>query len=246
MEQSGGILGGAAFDAVATFLEDALWEHPDVTDDVDVQFADGFDMGSEFGTALDFDGMSSGLGEAGRVLCCEFWGGAGSCREIGDDGAPFGATCDRFDVVEHVGHRHACGVWHAEDDHSEGVADEDPVHGGFVDEPCGGIIVSREDGEPFSGGFSVLAVVRIEVHDGGLEGLWLRCWGLPLVGCDGDSCGVLEIEEQDGYWVAQSWWDEVRTDVVERLEDEATEVESRMREEKVWGMRDDVSCIKDV
>ena len=67
-----------------------------------------------------------------------------------------------------------------------------------------------------------------------------------MVGCDGDSCGVLEIAEQDGYWVAQSWWDEVRTDVVERLEDEATEVESRMREEKVRGMRDDVSCIKDV
>ena len=58
------------------------------------------------------------------------------------DGAAHGAR-----VVQHLVHGDGQRVFVAEHDHGEGVADEDEVDAGFVDQAGGGVVVGGERGD---------------------------------------------------------------------------------------------------
>jgi len=67
-------------------------------------------------------------------------------------------------------HGHAGCVGHAEDDHAEGIADENPIDWRFINQTGGGVIVCGEDGEAVPRGLGGLAGVGSEVHGVGWKG----------------------------------------------------------------------------
>lgn len=139
--------------------------------------------------------MRACLDEAVRVLCREIRRGAGACGEVGNDGASLGAPSDGFHVMQHVLHRDAGGVGHAENDHAKGIADKDPIYRRLIDQARGGVIVSREDGEARSGGFGGLAGFGREVRCRGRVRRWVHERCLPLFGRHGDPSGIVQRPE---------------------------------------------------
>jgi hypothetical protein len=55
-------------------------------------------------------------------------------------------------VVEHVGHRNLCGVGVAENDHPEGIADQQEVEPAGIEQPRRGEIIGGEAGQSAAGG----------------------------------------------------------------------------------------------
>ncbi len=71
----------------------------------------------------DADGVAKGFGDVGVI---------GAEGHVGDDEGVFGAAADGAGVVDHFVERDWEGVVVAEDDHAEGVADEEDVNTGLV------------------------------------------------------------------------------------------------------------------
>ena len=74
-----------------------------------------------------------------------------------DEGSGLGAGYGG-DVVTHVSHGDVCGIGVAEDDHAEGIADEQDIDAAFVKQPRAGVIVGGEGGDfgfAFAGGDGV-------------------------------------------------------------------------------------------
>jgi hypothetical protein len=126
------LLGGLALLFVAALLDHTLGQHADVADEGDACLHDGFDLGDEGGAALELHGICTGGDEAAGIVE-GLTGGVVAVRgQIAQDGGAGGATADGGDVVDHHVHGDAGGVWQAEDDHAEGVADEKEVGAGLI------------------------------------------------------------------------------------------------------------------
>ena len=66
---------------------------------------------------------------------------------VDDEQGALDGAADGAGVVQHVVHGDAEGVWVAEDGHAEGVADEEDVDAGLVDQAGGGVVVGGEGGD---------------------------------------------------------------------------------------------------
>ncbi len=146
---------GLALLFVAAFLENALGEHAEVAEDGDAGSDHGADLVGLADAAFEFDGLGAGLDEALGVV--EGFGGGGVAvdGEVGDEEGAGGAPGGGGGMVEHVLHGDVGGVRVAEDDHAEGVADEDEIEAGFVEETGGGVVVGGEGRDGRAGGFPV-------------------------------------------------------------------------------------------
>ena len=71
-------------------------------------------------------------------------------------------------MVEDVGEADVCGVGEAQDNHAEGVADEQDVDAGFVQQARHRVVVAGEGGDGASAFVS---------SDGGDFFLWSHCGG---------------------------------------------------------------------
>lgn len=146
---------GLALDLVAALLLDRLREHADVAHDGKTGGAQGGDFGCDLDAALELDGLSTGIGELAGVGDGVGGGLVGVVGEIADDeGAGLGAG-DGGDVVLDFGERDVRGVRITENDHADGVADEEDGHASFIKEARGGIIVGREGGDFFAAGLGL-------------------------------------------------------------------------------------------
>lgn len=147
MEDLRNFLRGAAFLFVSAFDFDPLREHAEVADHGDASLDDGGDFFGLVEAAFEFDSFGTGfdeflgVGEGGGGI------GVGIDGEVGDEEGVFGTTGGGGGVVEHVVESDVGGVGEAEDDHPEGVANEEEVEAGFVEEAGGGVIVGGEGGD---------------------------------------------------------------------------------------------------
>ena len=85
--------------------------------------------------------LNEGAGVAHRFLDGDVVREVG---HVGDDECSRGSADDGLEVMQHVVHRDREGVGVAENDHTEGVADERDVGAGCVDRSRGWIVVRRE------------------------------------------------------------------------------------------------------
>ena len=143
-------LGGAALPAVSAFFDDALGEHAEVAEDLDSGGSDSGHFGGLAAAPFEFDGLGAGFGQVAGVREGLIGGVVAVDREVGHEEGAFGAAGRCGGVVDHMGHGDGGGVGVSEDHHSEGVADQQEVGSGFVEEPGGGVIVGGErcDGGP--------------------------------------------------------------------------------------------------
>ena len=164
------LLGGFAFFAIAAFFDDALGEHAEVAHHGDTGGGDGTDFFGLADAAFKFHCFGTGGDEALRGF--KSLGG----RVIGVDGQVADDKGFRFrprdggHMVEHVGESDVGGVWKSEDDHAEGIADEQDVDAAFIEQARGGVVVGGEsrDGQAvFAGpdGFCFLKGGHVGVDD---------------------------------------------------------------------------------
>ena len=146
---------GAALDLVAALLFNRLGEHADVGHDGVAGVAEGVDFGNDGDAALELDGFGAGVGELAGVGDGVSGGLVGVVGEIADDeGSRLGAG-DGGDVMLDFGERDVGGVGITEDDHADGVADEEDGDAGFIEQAGGGIVVGGERGDFFAPGLGL-------------------------------------------------------------------------------------------
>ena len=144
---------GLALHAVAAHRVDGLGSEADVGDDGDFGGGEATDEFGAVAAAFDFYGLGAGvLDEAEGVADGVVDGGVvGAVGHVGDEeGAAEGAG-NGAGVMEHLVEGDGEGVFVAEDDHAERVADEDHVDAGLVDQARGGIVVRGEGGDGMAG-----------------------------------------------------------------------------------------------
>ena len=140
---------GLALLFVSALFEDALGEHAEVAEDGDAVVENGADLVGLADAAFQFDGFGADGGEASGVGEGLLWGGVAVDGEVCDDEGLGCAPGGGGGVVEHVLHVDMGGVGKAEDDHAEGIADEDEVDASFIEESGCRVVVGgeRRDGE---------------------------------------------------------------------------------------------------
>ena len=227
-----GGLGCFAFELVAAFFADALREHAEVGHDGDAVCDDVGDTRGVACAAFEFHGVRAGGDEAagvgdglvGRVVAGE--------GEVGDDKRALRAAGDGGGVMEHVLHGDVGGVGEAEDDHAEGIADEEDVDAAFVEQPRGRVVVGGEDGELFAAAF----------HGGAVGGRH----GSESFGEEFDAGGIVEALEEFGDGVVLAGEEQVGTDVRERSENEAAEMQARVGDDDLGVAEDEIAGVEDV
>jgi hypothetical protein len=134
----------------------------DVGDDGDFGGGEAADEFGARGAAFDLDGLGAGLlDEAEGVAGGVAQGGVvGAVGHVGDEEGAAEAAGDGAGVVEHLVEGDGEGVFVAEDDHAERVADQDHVDAGLVDQARGGIVVCGERGDGMAGQVSSGGVRR--------------------------------------------------------------------------------------
>ena len=147
-----------------------------MADDGDLGLGDAGHDGGAGGAALELDGLRAGLfDEADGIGDSVVPGGVIAAEgHVGDEKGAGETAADGAGVMEHLVDGDGEGVGVAEDGHGEGVADEDEVDAGGVEQARGGVVVGGERGDGGAGEFALA--------EGG-HGDWLRHRD-ELGGCD--------------------------------------------------------------
>ncbi len=151
---------GVALDLEAAESADGLRRQSDVAHDGDVGAGDGGDGGGAADAAFELDGVGAALfdeaaGAFEGLLRADLVAHEG---QVGDDEGAADAAGDDAGVVDHLVEGDGERVGLALDDHAEGVADEEAVDAGDVEESGGGVVVGGEHREAvaaFAGGEEV-------------------------------------------------------------------------------------------
>ena len=134
-----------------------------MADDGDSRFDDGLNLRAYTHAAFELDGVAAAfLHEAAGVV----HGVVNGCLvghegHVADDEGVFCAARYGFGVMDHVFHCDRQGVFIAEHDHAEGIADEQHVDACFVHELGRRIVVGREHGN-----LVVVVLLRLQRSDG--------------------------------------------------------------------------------
>lgn len=142
---------GAALLFVAAFFEDSLGEHAEVTQDRDAIGNDGADFLRLSDSTFQFDRFSTGFDEKAGIAEGFLGGGVAVDGQVGNEERGVGASGGGGGVVEHVLHGDVGRVRVAEDDHAQGITDEEEVRARFVEEAGGGVVVGGERGDGRAG-----------------------------------------------------------------------------------------------
>lgn len=131
---------------ISAFLQDALGQHAEVAADGNAGGGDGADFFGLADASFKFYCIGSCCDELSR--CVESLGGSvvGVDGEIRDDESLWFCPGYCFQVVKNVREGDVCGIRVAEDDHAEGVSDEEDVEPGFIKQAGHGIVVAGECG----------------------------------------------------------------------------------------------------
>ncbi len=164
---------GAGLDAVAAHAVNALRGEAEVADDGDFGISEGADQFDA--RAFDLDGLGAGFLDEADGVGEAFGDRAVIAAEghVGDEQGAADGAADGAGVVEHLVDGDGEGVFVAEDDHGERVADQDQVDAGFVGEAGGGVVVGGEGGDG-------LALRFISASAGMVTFVMGRWWGEGL------------------------------------------------------------------
>ncbi len=108
--QALGLLVGAAFDMVAPFFQDPLWQHPEMSNNRNSSGTDGLNTSQTLPATLDFDRIGSRLNQPRRVFHSRLRRRITRGWKVGHNPRPGRPPCDGPCVVEHVIHADTCGV----------------------------------------------------------------------------------------------------------------------------------------
>jgi hypothetical protein len=136
-----------AFDVVAPFEEDVLGEHAEMSEEGDSLGDDGADGIEEGAAAFGLDGLGAGSGEASGIGKGEVGGEATTVGQIGGEQSGGLGARGGADMMFHIRHGDVGGIGVTENDHAEGVADQEEWDAGFVEQAGEGIIVGCEGGD---------------------------------------------------------------------------------------------------
>ena len=153
-----------AFDAVTTFLDDPLGKHAEVANDGNLFGNDGLEHREDFGAALDFHNVRTGLAEEAGIFHGEIRRGATSGGKVGGNECFFRPPGHGARVVDHVGHGHLGGVGVAEDDHAQRVAHKQKIEPAAIEQASCRVIVGGQTGEAPAGGFGGAERSRCGFH----------------------------------------------------------------------------------
>jgi len=148
-EQPGGGRGGAPLDLEAAELGQALGGEPDVALDRDAGPDHGA-HGLDVACALDLDRPGAAVGQQAHCVGHGLFHRdlVGAEGHVGHDQGAAGGRSHRPGVMEHLLHGHGQGVGAAEDDHGQGVADQDHVRAGLFHQPGRWEVVGGDHGQP--------------------------------------------------------------------------------------------------
>ncbi len=149
---------GLALHFIAAHFVDGLGREPEVADDRDLGGGEPLDQFGAAGTALDFDGLGAGLFDkadgVGHALSeLEMVRAPGHVG--GNDGVTHGPA-DGASVVQHFLDRDGQSVFVAEDHLGEGIADQDQVDAGLVDQARRSVVIGSERRDGSAGVFLLL------------------------------------------------------------------------------------------
>lgn len=143
-----GFSAGFALDMVATFLQDALRKHTEMTDERNTFRKDGFNGRQALTPALDFHQICTGFAEFARVFNSTVRRAATACGQVGSYECLGGSSRYSAGVVDHVLHCNMRGIWMPKNDHSQGIADQQQIKPTLIKQTSSRIIVSRKRGKP--------------------------------------------------------------------------------------------------
>ena len=135
------LFGRFAFLFVTALLSDALWQHADVAHERDARLNDGFDLRDESDATFELHGIGPGLHEPAGIFQRLLGRFVAVKGQVGNDWGAFDTAADGCGVVDHHLHRDAGGIGQAEHDHAKGIADQDQVHTGFIEQARGWVII---------------------------------------------------------------------------------------------------------
>lgn len=141
------MFGSFAFFTVSAFLEDALGEHAEVAADRNSGGGDGADFFRLAGSAFELYGIGAGCDEAAGGGECLAGSIVGVYRKVRDDEGGRAGAGDGGEVMENVIESDVGGVRESEDDHAEGIADEEKIDAGLIEKAGGGVVVAGEGGD---------------------------------------------------------------------------------------------------
>mmetsp|Transcript_4487 Transcript_4487/g.7432 ORF Transcript_4487/g.7432 Transcript_4487/m.7432 type:complete len:333 (-) Transcript_4487:322-1320(-) len=166
-------LGGATLHAVPAELRVRLRREADVPHHRDARAHEGLDLGQHAHPALKLHHVGAPLlDEAHAVTGRLFRGEIAPKRHVRHHQRALGAARRRRRVVDHLLHGDRGRVLVAEDDHAEGVADEDDVDAGAIGRLRAWVVVGRHHADRLLA--LVLELQLVEAH---LHLLGGRPWG---------------------------------------------------------------------
>ena len=151
-----------ALDAVAGHAVHRLRGKADVRDDGDLRAGQGLDELRAALSAFDLDGLRSSFFDKPGGVADGLCGGGlvGAKGHVSDEEGALHAASDGAGVVQHLVHGDWKGGLVTEDGHADGVADEDDINTGLVDEPRCGVVVGGERGERVAGALDIEKILR--------------------------------------------------------------------------------------
>ena len=140
---------GFALHLVSTELLDGLGREAEVPHDGDTGGDESLDDAGDAFAALQLDGGRAALleetdGVAHRLVLVGLVGAEG---HIGNDEGALGAAHDGLGVMDDFVHGDGHGGVVAQDDHAQGIANEDAGNTGLIDETGAGVVVAGDHGE---------------------------------------------------------------------------------------------------
>jgi len=144
--QTLGLGSGFPLDMVATFFNDPLREHSEMTDKRNAICKYGLNRRQALPTSFDLHQIGARFAKLAGILNGEARRGATASGQVGSDECFRGTTCNGAGVVDHVGHCDMCRVGMTKNHHSQGIADQQKIQAALVEKTRCGVVVGGERG----------------------------------------------------------------------------------------------------